>query len=290
MKIYHILKKAYFLLPFKRNLFSFLRKVYKPSLRLSGYLKFRGFFHITVDSKQLAIYNNNSTLASFIFWKGIEGYERCSLNTWIELSKKVDVIFDIGANFGLYGLLSKSVNPHSTVYFFEPLRRNCDLIEKNIYSNHFEKTEVECMALSDSNGIMDFFDMESEENTIGSLDKEFVKSHTHAKTLVKIQVHTKTLDFFIGEKNIEKIDLLKIDVEGAELLVLRGFKENIKKYTPDIIIEIGKIETVKEIQNLLETLNLRYNYYEIDEQNGLKKTDSLFSAKGKNFLFTLKSI
>jgi anaerobic selenocysteine-containing dehydrogenase len=146
------------------------------------------------------------------------------------------------------------------------------------------------MALSDSNGIMDFFDMESEENTIGSLDKEFVKSHTHAKTLVKIQVHTKTLDFFIGEKNIEKIDLLKIDVEGAELLVLRGFKENIKKYTPDIIIEIGKIETVKEIQNLLETLNLRYNYYEIDEQNGLKKTDSLFSAKGKNFLFTLKSI
>src|SRR6476620_7662153 len=126
--MYNTLKRLYYKLPLKKEFFSVVRKFYSPTTRISGYLKFRGVFQLEVEDRKLSLYNNNSTLASIIFWKGLAGYEEVSLTQWLHLSKQAHTIFDIGANFGLFGLLSKTINPLAKVYFFEPLKRNCDLV------------------------------------------------------------------------------------------------------------------------------------------------------------------
>lgn len=286
--LYNLLKRIYFFIPLKKYPFSLLKKIYTPSDKIAGYLKFNGLFDVNVGALNLRIYNNNSTLASLIFWKGMESYEQNSLKTWMMLSRDAMVIMDIGANFGLFGLLSKTVNPKSSVYFFEPLERNCNLIKKNVTSNNFDDTKIFELALSDSNGIIDFYDMDSIENTIGSLDPDFIKSHSHSKNLLKIKVESKTLDYFIEENKIQHVDLLKIDVEGAELKVLKGFEKYIQEYVPDIIIEIAHNDTANAIQVFFKQINMSYNYYEIDEHTGINKVASLLSGKGRNFLLSKK--
>ena len=63
-------------------------------------------------------------LENEIFWSGLtNGWEKISTRLWIELSKNSKVIFDIGANTGIYSLVSKSINPTSQVFAFEPVKR-----------------------------------------------------------------------------------------------------------------------------------------------------------------------
>jgi len=75
------------------------------------------------------------------------------------------------------------------------------------------------------------------------------------------------LDNFIEEKNIKKIDLMKIDVELHEIEVLEGMGRYIEKYMPIIIIEILNLDIANKVYKM--TCIHNYNYYYIDEENGI---------------------
>ena len=73
------------------------------------------------------------------------------ISLWMQLAKNSNVIFDIGANTGLYGLVAKSINSSSKIYSFEPLPGVYRFLDKNIQENSFDINSYE-LGLSNYDG------------------------------------------------------------------------------------------------------------------------------------------
>lgn len=124
-KIIYFIKLVYKYLPFKKQLFTLIRFFYKPSKRIYQHLHFTGIFKVKVDTNaSFLIRHYGHELENDLFWSGLEGgWEKTSIQLWVTLSKRSNVIFDIGANTGLFSLVSKSVNPNAQIFAFEPIQK-----------------------------------------------------------------------------------------------------------------------------------------------------------------------
>ena len=153
----------------------------------------------------------------------------------LELAKKIikqgDVFVDIGANAGIYSFtLSKIVGQQGKVYAFEPDPRNYKLLEKSIKANSINNIIVYPIAVSDKTGQAKFnLDIDSSQSSLIELEN---RKRVCYKS---IKVPTISLDDFVSKKNIKKINLIKIDVEGGEPLVVKGMENTIKN-NPDLKI------------------------------------------------------
>jgi FkbM family methyltransferase len=283
--MYNFFKKLYFLIPFKFHFFKCLKFFYTPSLNIAAYLKFKGIFKLSLNHKKsVLIVNDNTTLPSLFFWRGLDGYEAKSIKLWIHLSQYEGNVFDLGANIGLFGLFSKEINRNNNIYLFEPLIRNVARIKKNFSINELS-ADIENFALSNFEGETVFFDSDSNENTIGSLSREFVEKHNYKHNLIPIKTKVITIDRYVEYKQINCIDLIKIDVEGVDFEVIEGSINSLKKFKPVILIEITDDLSAEKINKLFELNNIPYHFYEIDEKKGLIKVDSLKRSHSRNFLF-----
>lgn len=154
---------------------------------------------------------------------------------WLKAQVKPDwVFFDVGANFGYYSMLASAASRgRARVYAFEPLASNCALIERNKSLNGFERVEVFKTALSDQEGETGFFVPPASCSGVGHIiGGEGGPSDGHVET-----VQTTTLDNFVARHGLDRLDFLKIDVEGAETRVLRGGREALSRFRPTIMIE-----------------------------------------------------
>ena len=120
-----ILQFIYDIIPFKKQIFIIIKKIVIPPRRISYYLRFRGVFQVHIDKEHsFLIKNNGFGLEAEFFWNEFSGWEETSMNLWIKLVKKADVVVDIGANLGIYSLVAQCLNPKSEVYAFEPFTDN----------------------------------------------------------------------------------------------------------------------------------------------------------------------
>lgn len=137
-------------------------------------------------------------------------------------------IVDIGAHIGYYTLIAaKRSGPTGKVFAFEPEPRNFSLLSKNVSANKNDTVTVINTALSDSSGTRDLF--------LEKYNKGHHSFATNDHATETIKVKTLTLDEALKQFGSPKIDVLKIDIEGAEPIVLRGMKETIAR-SPNIII------------------------------------------------------
>lgn len=287
--MYELLKKIYFLIPFKKYLYALIKRVYKPSAEMSGYLKFNGVFNLDLGERRwMKIRNDNSTIPTKLFWNGLIAHEKETISIWQKLSKSSNCVFDLGANFGLFGLVSKTVNKNSSVHFFEPLSRNIDRINMNLTINNFD-CEVNKVAVGDYVGEVTFYDMMSSENTIGSLSEKHVLKHSHHKKLLPIQVDMITIDNYVTQKKMANVDLIKIDVEGVEDKVLMGAKETIVKSKPHIILEVSDEDKAQKVNTFLHSIGVGYRIYQIDEKLGLSEKGDINKGTSRNFLLSMLS-
>jgi FkbM family methyltransferase len=128
-----------------------------------------------------------------------------------------DVVLDIGANIGWYSLILNSIAPEGVdIFAFEPHPSNLALLEENLRRNSASKVTVVPCAVSDHPGEQDMFAYAGENTGRHSLlpinDGE------------KIRIRTVTLDEFWEERGLGKRipRFMKIDIEGYELMALRG--------------------------------------------------------------------
>ena len=224
-------------------------------------------------------------LENDIFWKGITGrWEKKSVELWIKFSEKAEVIMDIGANTGVYALISKSINPGSRIIGIEPAKRVFKKLEHNTRLNGFNIENLS-VAVSDHNGEAVFHDTDEEHTYTASIHKRAIQNHNYHP----VKVETVTIDNLITERKLDRVDLIKIDVEYHEPEVIKGFSL-IGKYQPTILIEILSDEIGERVQRELENYRAAYLYFDIDEEKGIRQVKNIRKSSGMNYLLCTESI
>jgi len=161
-------------------------------------------------------------------------YPNCEMQTkkWMIENIKDDwVIFDCGANIGYYSILFSKLSPKGKIYAFEPT----DTIEKlknNLNFNKVENVEVFNYALS--------------YETINKTDKIYKiwGNDPEVKNFDFI-----TIDDFVKKNNIQKVDLIKIDVDSYDFDVLKGAQNTLQNFNPFIVVELNHALSLRNTSN-----------------------------------------
>jgi FkbM family methyltransferase len=267
-------------LPFKKQLFGFLKWFYVPGEKIYRHLYFKGVFKVKVSENiSFLIRHYGYELENEIFWEGLTSqWEKRSITTWMQLSEKAKVILDIGSNTGVFSLVTKSLNPCAKVFAFEPVERVFQKLCANVSLNNYD---IVCYHKAVSNYIGDasFYDTDSEHIYTVVINKDL----SHDKNYHEVKVPVTTIDEVIREQQPERIDLVKIDVERHEPEVLEGFSM-IWKFKPTILIEILDDETGGKVESVLDKYGCSYLYFDIDEEKGFKKMEHIKQSSGFNYL------
>lgn len=160
-----------------------------------------------------------------------KNYEGSYFDIFLALTKEVKIVFDIGANIGWHSLNVAKLNKKAKVYAFEPIKESYNYLVKNIKLNNLTNIIPNNFGFSDKNRTVKFY-VNPELFTSAS-----EKKISNLNTLM-IKVILKKLDDYCLDNNISKIDIIKCDVEGAELFVLKGGKKILEKYKPILFVEM----------------------------------------------------
>lgn len=191
-------------------------------------------------------------------------YEPYQVSLFAETITPSMTVVDIGANIGLYSILAGNrVGSEGHVFAFEPEPRNMAFLKKNISANALTTTvEPVQAALADREG-----------ESVLHLHRTNKGRHSlvdYQETDASITVRTTTLDSFFRAHKIDRVDIIKIDVEGAEGFVLDGMRETLRLHRPGIFFEFFPLAlkaSGHDPKRILETFtNLGYTLYEIHEQ------------------------
>ncbi|MFT3981252.1 MAG: FkbM family methyltransferase [Ferruginibacter sp.] len=275
------LKKVYNALPFKMQIFSFVKLFWKPNRSIYQHLHFTGIIKVPIGKLgSFKMKHYGFQIENDIFWSGLtNGWEKVSTNLWITLCKNASVILDIGANTGIYALIAKTINPGSKVYAFEPVKRVFEKLEENITLNKFDIIAFE-KAVSNSNGTAVIYDDAGEHIYSVTVNKNMVSPGVKA---IETKIETITLNSFIRQNNLSHIDLIKIDVETHEPEVLQGFNEYLSVFKPTMLVEVLDDEVGEKINNIVSGLG--YLYFNIDEEKGIRQVTNITKSDYYNYLF-----
>ena len=199
----------------------------------------------------------------------VDRYEQATTRLFRQLIQPGMVVVDIGANIGYFTLLAAElVGSSGTVYAFEPEPNNYALLNKNIHLNSYSNIQPAETAVSDECGSTQLF--------LSAMDNGSHSIHDAAARGVAAThlVATTTLDAFLEGEGWPNVDLVKIDVEGAETRVLDGM-ERFCERSPDfnLIIEYCPAlihATGAKPSDLLDQLaSMNLNVLFVDEKNGV---------------------
>ena len=186
--------------------------------------------YIRVEDKgvsfELLIDPKNGVLDEYLFINS--KYERHITSEMHTYVKPGDIVLDIGANIGLHTiLLAKITGAYGQVYAFEPIPSIYTQLEKSIEKNNIKNIRVGKFALGEKKEELYININLGCVASSSILDKDV----SNMTTNIKIQVRT------LDSLNLQKVDFIKLDVEGYEWNVISGGMNTIKRYKPTIIFE-----------------------------------------------------
>jgi FkbM family methyltransferase len=166
-----------------------------------------------------------------------------------------DDVFDLGACYGDTALyFAQKVGINGKVYSFEFIPGNINVLNKNIYSNQNLKSRIKIIdrPVWNKSGLDVFY---KDKGASSSIDFKEFEGATGRTTTVSI-------DDFVEENNLSKVDFIKTDIEGAEPNALIGAEKTIKKFKPRLAISIyHNISDFTGIIKQIDDLKLGYKFY-----------------------------
>jgi FkbM family methyltransferase len=183
------------------------------------------------------LYNKCDDGLTDIFYYDKKYQEVNDLKLFALLSEKSATIFDIGANIGLFSILSSKKNNDSEIYAFEPYVTNFNRLCVNLKLNNCLNVYAEQIAIGDTNGEIQITVPEGDFITdVSSVNENFSKKIYPNLNWKKQLVPLESIDSFKNRKKL-KINLIKCDVESFEMNVFKGMKKTLMEDKPTILLE-----------------------------------------------------
>lgn len=155
-----------------------------------------------------------------------------------------DVVLDVGAHIGMItAVAAKVVGPSGKVYAFEVDEANFAELQRTIKRNHLSNVQSENIALSDKSGTVDFekpdgawgsFEVSKNEGSESDLSRIFGDGATQLYSRTAT-----TIDEYLARCSVNRVDLIKVDVDGPELAILKGAIASLERFRPALIVEAG---------------------------------------------------
>jgi len=160
------------------------------------------------------------------------GFESDEISSVLKTLPKNPIILDVGANFGYYSIVIASSDLNGEVHSFEPVSEAFSLLTENIDRNSVShRITPNKIAIGESKGVAEITSDRYAGNYL--IDKGSYDGFTE-------KVSMTTLDQYVLENNIKKVDFIKCDVEGSELQVMKGAFHILKNMKPLVMLEIAE--------------------------------------------------
>lgn len=174
-----------------------------------------------------------------------------------------DTVIDCGANLGLYTLAAAGlVGPRGRVLAVEPQAYAARELQRSAEASGFTQVSVAQVAISNTDGYAML------DTSTGATSASIV--HRSAQEHGTTKVPTRSLDSLVAEHRLSRLDLVKLDVEGAEEYALTGAMISLRRYRPDLLVEVWNPDTpaMRRCEKLLRQLG--YRFYQITDRGALQ--------------------
>lgn len=265
----------------------YVQKFSFPKRGLKYFLKFMHFFGIAdkVYLKKLPgnIFMNlkpKEHIQQQLFWYG--HYEKPLEIVLNKLLRPDSTFIDIGANIGYFSLLAARSAPEGKIVAFEPVSYLFEALEKNVALNNIVNIQPAKIAISEKNESRLIY-LSAEDNTGMS---SFCKPENYSGKSETVKVLS--LDSWFAGSGLSKIDIIKIDVEGNELAVLKGMKRVMEICRPHMLLEVNP-ETLSHFSlTPADVINfatgLSYKPFVITDSGKLIQMDNGIITETMNFV------
>jgi FkbM family methyltransferase len=211
-------------------------------------------------------------------------YERSELKTLDKFLNKDSIFIDVGANIGLYTLCaSKLIGENGKVFCFEPYSENFNSLTNNIAINNLLNVQAEKLAVGEKEGSIKLY-YDTREKNLGMVSSNYIEDSFSE------EVKMVSLDSYLQNKPFDRIDFIKIDIEGSEYSALLGMQNILTTYYPSLLIEILDNNELSDnsarINAYLEKLG--YRKYFIDNHGNL--SDIEVNTERRNYIFTTNAL
>lgn len=176
-------------------------------------------------------------IESQLFWQGVQEGDRGEVKLLKSLLQPQHVFLDIGANIGAFSLAAADIVSRGEVHAFEPSVYHTEKLYANLLLNQLLNISVHAVALSNVEGTSNLYFPKGTgtlQNT--GMASQFPFDYAHSRVE---RIKTVRLDDYLEAHDIRKVDVIKVDVEGAELNVLLGGIKTICHHRPHILMEVN---------------------------------------------------
>src|SRR5579884_2302487 len=141
------------------------------------------------------------------------------------------VFFDVGAHIGYFSIkAARKVGNSGRVVSFDPNPEILKLLRDNITANHLTNVIVEPIACTDREQMLTFYAVPTRNTGASSLARD--NAQPWSESTRSYQVRGRPIDDVVRELKLNRVDAIKVDVEGGEVSVLRGALDTLKRYHP----------------------------------------------------------
>lgn len=168
-------------------------------------------------------------------WAGLGG-EKHEVSFILSVLEPGMIFFDVGTNAGVFAISAAIKIGGKGVFAFEPCSSTCELLKRNLLLNGVADVNVVQMALGDmvGQGVLQV-NVRGKDglNTLGQA------THPDSKVVGHEDVRITTVDVFMKDHNVPRVDVMKVDIEGAELMLFRGARDLLERADAPIILFEG---------------------------------------------------
>jgi FkbM family methyltransferase len=241
-----------------------------------------------------ALFDSSDFLSNILFWQGefSEGYEPSVCEVLARLIENSKVYADVGGNVGFFSVLPALLNPSCKIFYFEMDSTIKPLLIRNMKLNKLNESRITIInaAVGDHDGELEYL-----PHPYSFLAKEGNESIDVYD--LKYRARVISLDKYFYDQGTDP-DLLKIDIDGAEMSALRGMSRIFKETKPDLLLEVHPTilpqfgSSAPEVCDFLRKLD--YQFFLFSDFRNIKAArltqifdfDSLTSRTGDMILVT----